>query len=110
MIGIQVLAMLFVLWMTYFSFLHYRRGEFSLIEYLFWQLVWIGLGVIVIFPASIKIAIQTLGFSRAFDLLTVGGIVILFGVTFRNYVLLRRTERKVEDVVRTIALKPGDQK
>jgi len=36
--------------------------------------------------------------------LTVGGIVILFGVTFRNYVLLRRSDKKIESLVRHIAL------
>jgi len=105
MIGIQILALLFVLWMTYFSFLHFRRREFTLWEYAFWQLVWLGLAVVVIFPSSVKFIVQTLGFNRAFDLLTVAGIILLFGVTFRNYVLVRRTDRRLEELVRKISLK-----
>ncbi len=104
MIGIQVLAMLFVLWMTYFSFLHFRRGEFSFVEYAFWQIIWIGLALIVLFPKTVSVVIETLGISRAFDLLTVGGIVVLFGVTFRNYVLARRTDRRLEELARKITL------
>jgi len=104
MIGIQILAILFVLWMTYFSFLHYRRREFTFWEFAFWQVIWIGLAIIVIFPSTIKFVFQTLGFSRAFDLLTVGGIVILFGATFRNYVLVRRTDRRLEELTRKVAL------
>lgn len=105
MIGVQVLAMLFVLWMTYFSFLHFRRREFTLWEFLFWQVIWIGLAVVIIFPGTVNIVLETLNIARAFDLIVVTGIVILFGVTFRNYVLLRRTERKVEELVREQAIK-----
>ncbi|MBI5466932.1 MAG: DUF2304 family protein [Candidatus Kerfeldbacteria bacterium] len=105
MIGIQILAMVFVVWMTYFSFLHFRRGEFALTEFIFWQIIWTGLFVVVIFPSSVKFILDTFSISRAFDLLVVGGIVILFGVTFRNYVLLRRTERKLEQLVRSLAIR-----
>ena len=104
MIGIQILTILFVLWMTYFSFLHFRRKEFSFWEFSFWQLIWIALAIIVLFPKTINFLLQTLNIARAFDLLTVGGIVILFGVTFRNYVLLRRSDKKIESLVRHIAL------
>lgn len=105
MIGVQLLAILFVLWMTYFSFLHFKRREFSLYEYAFWQLLWIGLAVIVVFPATTKVITRTLGFYRAFDFLTVGGIVILFGIVFRMYVLQRRLQRQIENLVRSIAIR-----
>jgi hypothetical protein len=104
MIGIQILAILFVLWMTYFSFLHYRRKEFSFWEFTFWQTAWIGLAVVVIFPKTTGFITRTFGFYRALDFLTVGAIVILLGVTFRNYVLLRRLERQLQEAVRKIAL------
>ena len=105
MIAIQIIALLFVVWMTYFSFLHFRRREFTLTEYAFWQIIWLGLAIIVIFQATTRIITRTLGFYRAFDFLTVGGIIILFGVTFRNYVLLRRNDRRLEELTRKLALK-----
>jgi hypothetical protein len=105
MIGVQILAILFVLWMTYFSFLHFKRHEFTIYEYTVWQLLWIGLAVIVMFPGTTRIITRTLGFYRAFDFLTVGGIVILFGIVFRMYVLQRRLQRQMENLVRSIAIK-----
>jgi len=41
MIGIQIAAIIFVLWMTYFSYLHFRRKEFSFTEFIFWQIIWV---------------------------------------------------------------------
>lgn len=104
MIGIQILAILFVLWMSYFSYLHFRRHEYSLGEFLFWQILWLGLAFVTFFPASTRILLQTFSISRTFDFVIVVAIVVLFWTTFRNYILLRRTERRLEDLVRKITL------
>lgn len=103
--AIQIIAIIFVLWMTYFSFLHYRRREFSLWEFSFWQVIWIGLAIVVLFPGPTEFLIEKLRFNRAFDLLTAGGILILFGATFRNYVIVRRTDKRLEELTRKIALR-----
>lgn len=105
MIGIQILAILFALWMTYFTFLHFRRKEFGRVEATLWQVLWAGLIVVVIFPDSVRFILKTFSISRTFDLIVIIGIMILYGVTFRNYVILKRMERKVEDLVRSEALK-----
>lgn len=104
MIGIQLLAILFALWMTYFTFLHYRRGEFGKSEVTLWMLLWIGLIAVVLFPHSLDFLLSAFHITRAFDLIVVVGIVVLFAVTFRNYVLLKRTEQRLEDLVRRNAL------
>ncbi len=36
--AIQIIALLFVLWMTYFSFLHYRHESFPFGSFLFGRL------------------------------------------------------------------------
>lgn len=105
MIAIQIITLFFVLWMTYFSFLHFRRGEFSFWEFAFWQIIWLGLAFVVFFPDTTNFFIQQLHFTRAFDLLTAAGILILFGATFRNYVIVRRTDKRMEELVRKLALK-----
>ncbi len=107
--AIQIIALIFVLWMTYFSFLHFRRHEFSLWEFSFWQIIWLGLAAVVLFPGPTKLVIEKLHFTRAFDLLTAGGILILFGATFRNYVIIRRIDRRLEELTRKLAL-DGDRK
>jgi len=104
MIGIQFVAILFALWMSYFTFLHFRRGEFGKSEITLWMLLWIGLIAVVLFPHSLDFLLKTFRITRAFDLIVVVGIVVLFAVTFRNYVLLKRTERRLEDFVRRNAL------
>ena len=110
MIGAQLLALLFVLWMVYFSYLHFRRREFTLVEFIFWMLIWGGLAFIAVFPHRITFLLKTFSISRTFDFVVVVGISVLFGLTFRNYVLLRRTERRIEDLVRRQSLNGGEGK
>ena len=38
-------------------------------------------------------------------LIVILGVVVLFGVTFRNYVIVKRIERKLENSVRNDSLK-----
>ena len=109
MIGVQLIAIIFSLWMIYFSYLHYRRGEFKGIEFVLWQILWIGLVIVVIFPVSVKFILESFSISRTFDLVVIVGIIVLFGVTFRNYVIVKRIEKRLEEVVRDSALE-GVQK
>ena len=104
MIGIQIVAIIFALWMIYFSFLHLKRGEFKKIEFLLWQFLWLGLIVVVIFPNSVKFLLTTFKITRTFDLIVIVAIVILFGITFRNYVIIKRMEKRIEDFVRKESL------
>lgn len=104
MIGLQIVAILFALWMIYFSYLHFRRGEFKKVEFVLWQLLWLGLIVVVIFPKSVQFILKTFSITRTFDLVVIVGIIILFGITFRNYVIVKRLERKIELAVRKESL------
>ena len=109
MIGIQLLAILFVLWMTYFSYLHFRRHEYTIWDYLFWQVLWIGVAVVSLRPHWVDFFLRALKIPRAFDLVTVTAIVILFGITFRSYVILKRMEKRIEKFTRSQALGQEDR-
>lgn len=104
MIGIQIVAIIFALWMIYFSFLHYRRKEFTLKELILWMILWIGLIVIVIFPGSVNFILKTFSITRTFDLVVIVAIVVITGITFRNYIIIRRLEKRIEDFVRKESL------
>lgn len=105
MIGIQLVAIIFAIWMIYFSYLHYRRGEFKKTEFILWQVLWFSLIVVVLFPVSVKFLLDTFKITRTFDLVVIVSAVVLFGVTFRNYVITRRMEKKMEQFMRDEAIK-----
>jgi len=110
MIGIQILALLFAGWMMYFTYLHFRRKEFGKIEALLWSALWVGLVIVVIWPTSVNFILSTFSISRTFDLVVVVAIMVLFGVTFRNYVLTKRLRKKLEDLSRYEAIRKANKR
>lgn len=104
-LGIQILGVFFGVFMAYFSFVYFKRREFSLGVLIFWEVLWLALIFVSIFPHSTNFFLQQLGLIRAMDLFMVLGFIIAFGLLFYNYVVVQRLRKKMEKVVRKEALR-----
>ncbi len=102
--GIQIIAILFALGMAYLSYSHYRRKEFNGREVSLWMLLWAGFVFITIFPNSVDFLVRTFQLTRTLDLIMIIGFFIVIALTFRNYYITERLERKLEHYVRSEAL------
>jgi len=104
LIGIQIIGVLFGLLMVYVSVLHNKRKEFTSKESVFWICVWSLFVLVAIFPNSIDFLGQDLlGMSRTMDFLIILGFIMLAGLLFYVYGLMRTFQRKLEMLVRKIA-------
>ena len=104
-IGIQILGMLFAVFMSYLTFLHFRKKEFTTKETIFWLGVWIIFLTISIFPTGLDFIIKNwLSFNRRLDFFIVIGFMFVIGVIFYIYTIIRKVQNKVENLVRKIAL------
>lgn len=104
-LGIQILGVLFALFMIYLTFLHQKRKEFSLQEYLFWMFIWIVFLFLVIFPTSLDFFVKgVLNLRRRMDFFIIAGFIFVIGVVFHIYITVRKTKNKVEKMVRKIAV------
>ena len=104
-LGLQIIAILFAFAMIYFALLHRRRGELDKTEILSWVAIWTTTIVIVVFPELLRKFAQTFFITRLFDLMVVGGFVLVIAMVARTYVSTRKMEKKLEDYVRRKALK-----
>lgn len=104
-IGLQVTAIIFALIMLYFAYLHYSRGELNRLEIISWMVIWIATIVIVIFPELLQTFAQTFAITRVFDLMVVGGFILVITLAYKAYIKTKRLERKLEEYVRKEALK-----
>ncbi|HLC96343.1 MAG TPA: DUF2304 domain-containing protein [Candidatus Nanoarchaeia archaeon] len=105
-LGIQIVGVLFGLAMLYITFLHGKRKEFTSKEGIFWIVAWVGFIILVVFPNVLDfIASDLLNISRTLDFLIILGFIFLIGISFYNYVLIRKGQKKLEDLVRKLALK-----
>lgn len=101
---IQLLGALTGLIAIYFTRLHYKRGNFTVREFCLWLLIWLIFIFVVVVPESARLVTGDLGLSRSSDL-AVAAFVVLFSVTFHNYVSNRRQRKRLNKLVQEMALK-----
>jgi len=104
-LGIQILGILFGFFMIYYTFLQYKRKEFTIKEYSFWFVFWGIFVVITLFPQILDPVLSTLNIARTLDFFIIAGFLFLIFVIFYTYTLVRKNQKKLEEVVRNVALK-----
>ena len=91
--------------------MHQRRKEFTVKEYLFWFGAWAVFLLLVLFPTSLDFLIKdVLSLSRRLDFFIILGFMFLIGIMFHTYTIMRKTQNKIERVVRKIAIEKNPEK
>ena len=101
---IQFLGIIFGAAMIYFSYVKYKRKELTSTELVVWLFGWILLIIIAIDPSIIDFLIGPLNFYRRLDFFVVFGFFILLGLSFYNYSIVKKMERRLEIFVRKEAI------
>jgi hypothetical protein len=104
-IFLQLIAIFFALIMIYFAVLHYQRKELEKTEIVSWVAVWIGVMLAALFPDIISQFSRQVLVTRLFDLMVVGGFVLVITMSTRSYLKTKKMEKKLEEYVRKEALK-----
>lgn len=103
-LGVQIIGIGFGLIMSYFIFSQRQKGSISRIQYIFWQVVWIGFIVIAIFPSLTQGFLHKLGFIRTLDFLTMAGFMFLIFLVLRNYIAINKIKKNLEEKIREESL------
>ncbi len=106
---IQVFGALFGLFLMYLAFINLKKREFSLNEWAFWTLVAASFAIISLFPEVLNPFVRTLNISRKMDFLIIIGFMLIIGVVFYTYRATMRTQKKIEEVVRRIAIDEAEK-
>jgi len=104
-VGIQLLGLLFIIMMVYFTYLNFKRRNYGSHSFIFWPLIWLVAGLIISFPNILYRFMHALNIERTHDFFYIGAFIILFIVVFNMYVTIKKTHAKVEKLIRVDALK-----
>jgi len=105
-IGIQLLGVAFGMFMIYLTFVHFKRKEYTAKEFSVWMVLWLSFIFISLFPQAIQFFVhKTLGMSRTLDFLIIIGFIMIAGIIFYTYSIVRQTQNKIEEIVRKFAIK-----
>ncbi|HKZ39674.1 MAG TPA: DUF2304 domain-containing protein [Candidatus Hodarchaeales archaeon] len=109
-LGIQIMGVLFALVMLYITFLNLKRRQYEVKEFVIWLIVWLMFLLFTIVPQVLDSVTKPLSIVRRFDLLVVMGMMFVIGISYYNYSITRKNQRKLEQVVRTLALENPKKK
>ena len=104
-LGIQLLGIAFGLFMAYLTYLYYRRQNYSTGDFAIWISIWAGFLFVTIFPEALDVLIKPLTVYRLLDLLMVISFMVLFLLMFMIYRTNKMNEKKINRIVRELALK-----
>lgn len=108
-LGIQIFGALFGIFLMYMAFLNLKRKEFTINEWAFWTALATAFSILALMPDILNPVIRTLNMGRKMDLLIILGFMFLTGAIFHTYLVARRTQRKMEEVVRKMAMQEAER-
>ena len=104
-IFLQIIGLIFALTMIYFALLNYKRREIDNLEFYIWVVIWAAVMLIAVFPDFLRTFSRDVLITRLFDLLVIGGIVLVILLSAKAYLTSKKLEKKVERFIRDEALK-----
>jgi len=104
-IGLQIIALLFAFSMIYFAALHFKRGEIGKTEIASWFVMWTFAIIVIIFPELLRRFASTFLVTRVFDLMVIGGFILVISLAATAYLRTKKLEKKLEELVRKLSLK-----
>jgi hypothetical protein len=109
-LGLQFIAIIFSFLMIYLALLNKKRNEIDTSEFISWVVIWSLTIFVVIFPELLRSFAQRFFITRLFDLMVVGGFVLVIAMVTRAYLGVKRMEKKLENLIRKEALKNVKEK
>jgi hypothetical protein len=109
-IGLQIIALIFAFSMIYIAVLHFKRKEISRTEITSWLVMWTAAIVVIIFPEILRSFASTFLVTRVFDLMVIGGFILVIIMVASAYLRTKKLEKRLEDLVRREAIKNKGKK
>lgn len=101
---IQIIALLFGLLMMYLIYSQYRKKLFNKGQLYVWEIIWLGFVIATLMPNKITVITSRLGIVRGFDLFAFIAFIIIFTLSFINYIAINKLKKQLEQKVREKAL------
>jgi hypothetical protein len=81
------------------------RGELNKGEIASWWVIWTATIIVTIFPDLLSGFARTISINRVFDLMVVGGFIVVIFMSYKAYVGTKKIQRKIDEFIRKESLK-----
>lgn len=107
---LQIVFVLFIMFVLTRVIARWRGGEISLGEFIFWSCTWAIIATLVLWPGSSSLVARALGVGRGTDAAVYTAILVLFYAIFRIVVKLEFIEHEITQIVRMLAIREGERR
>jgi hypothetical protein len=107
--GIQIIGILFGIFMLYLTFLYYKRRDFYARDFAIWFIIWGGFLAVISFPDLFRLFLQPLYVYRLMDLITIVAFIVMFLVLFVSYRTSKQNEKRLKEIVRKLAIRESER-
>ena len=110
-IGMQLIGIIFALFMLYYTHTRLKRNEFTMKEALFWGVAWLGVFITAVLPHAFRFFIKEyLNINRPLDFYIIIGFFFVLGFIFYTYTIIRGIQRKMDELVRKMSIEEIQKK
>ena len=110
LLGIQVFAAIFGLFMIYLTYFYFKRKDLSTNDFILWLGVWLVFLWGILFPENLDFFMYNiLGVISVVQLFTIFGFMFFSIIIFYMYKTVRKSQRKLEQLVKSIAIKEATE-
>lgn len=102
-IGVQLILLFFSFFMIYVLFLHWKKKNIGNVTFGVWLVIWLVFIIMTLIPQILEKSILKIFFVRAMDFGMIIAFMILTYLTIENNINIKKTENKIEKVVRYVA-------
>lgn len=102
--GIQILSVTFIFIMLYVVRIHYKKGELPKIEAIFWAIILLFIGIIVIVEQSANFIRTLFSVTRLTDVIVIFSLMGVFILLIENRIQINKLRIKLEKLVRDRAM------
>ncbi len=106
---IKIMTVAFALVALRRAVIRWRKGASLTAEFLFWAMIWSGIGVVVFVPHLTDRAAQWIGVSSGFNALVFITVVGLLFAVYRLFVRTQTLQRDLTQLVRVQALENAER-
>ena len=103
-LGIQIVGILFGLFLCYYTFLYYKKKLFTQKELTFWILVWLSFVVFSLIPDLLEPILKKVAFARVLDFFIIIGFMFILSILFYIYTIVRKNQKQIEEIIRQVAI------
>ena len=108
--GIQILGVLFALFMIYLTYHNFKRNSYNKTSLFLWLGIWLVMLIVVIVPQTVYGVMETLAIQSTADFISLFGLLFFAVVVFYLYTNMSKLQSKMEDLVRAVAIENAQTK